>query len=135
GSGSVVIRDALPAHDFYYVARAIDAAGNEDSNTNEAKFQTDDHTPPDFGGVETLVAISATSLQITWGVAYDATAPDSALVYEVYVKVDAKPKPGKDPVTYTSKPGEHSVTLTEVNGDPVQPLTTYHVIVRVKDPN
>jgi hypothetical protein len=130
GATNAVLGDVLPAQDFFYVARAVDAAGNEDTNTNEASYKTSDATPPIFGGVDSLTAVNATTVQVTWGTAFDTTAPDPTLVYEVYLSAGEVPDPDKDKPAYTSKPGEHSTTITKLD-----PLTTYHTIVRATDPS
>jgi hypothetical protein len=130
GATSAVVRDALPSQDFYYVARAVDGAGNEDSNTNEASFQTKDSSSPVFGGVDSVTALTATSIEVTWGPAFDTTAPDPTLTYSVYLTQDAVPDPKKDDPVYVSKPGEHSTIITKLD-----PLTTYHVIVQATDPS
>jgi hypothetical protein len=130
GSTSAVVKDTLPAQDFFYVARAIDAAGNEDSNTIEADFQTKDSTSPIFGGVDSITALTARSVEVTWGPAFDTTSPDQTLVYSVFLTQDAIPNPAKDDPVYVSKPGEHSTIITKLD-----PLTTYHAIVQATDPS
>lgn len=130
GATSAVLVDALPGTDFFYVARAIDTAGNEDRNTSEVSIQTKDETVPIFGGVDSLTAVNATSVEVTWGTAFDTNAPDSQLTYDVFLKQDDVPNPDKDKPTYTSKPGEHSTIIGKLD-----PLTTYHVIVRATDPS
>ncbi len=129
GSTSAVVSDAVAGQSFYYVAHAVDAAGNEDSNTNEASAETKDETPPIFGGVDSIAALTATSVRIEWGAAFDSTSPDPELTYEVFLSKDQAPDPDKDKPAYTSKPGEHTAII-----DDLTPLTTYHVIVRATDP-
>lgn len=129
GSSSAVVSNAVANDAFYYVARAVDGAGNEDSNTNEASAQTKDQTPPVFGGVDSITARSASSVQVSWGPAFDSTSADPMLTYEVFLSKDQVPNPDKDDPAYTSKPGEHAATIGKL-----EPLTTYHVIVRAKDP-
>jgi hypothetical protein len=129
GSSSAVVRNAVAGEPFYYVARAVDAAGNEDSNTNEASAQTKDETPPIFGGVDSITALSASSVQVAWGPAFDSTSPDPTLTYAVFLSKDQVPNPDKDKPVFTSKPGEHTATIGGLD-----PLSTYHVIVRANDP-
>ncbi len=130
GATSAVVSDALPSEMLYYVARAVDTAGNEDTNTSEASAQTKDRTSPIFGGVDSITALSASSIQVTWGAAFDSTSPDPTLSYEVFLTQDAIPNPDKDKPVLTTKPGEHSAVITKLT-----PLTTYHVIVRATDPS
>ncbi|HEX4338163.1 MAG TPA: hypothetical protein VH062_19780 [Polyangiaceae bacterium] len=128
GATSAVVNDALPSQPFFYVARAVDAAGNEDKNTNEASAQTDDKTAPVFGGVDSITAVTASTVQVTWGAAFDSTSPDPTLTYDVFLKQDAVPDPDKDKPAFTSKPGAHTALIAKLS-----PLTTYHTIVRAVD--
>jgi hypothetical protein len=130
GATSVVVGDVQPASEFFYVAHAVDSSGNEDSNTAEATFTTDDASPPAFGGVESVSAASATSIDVAWGTSFDSTAPDSDVTFEVFVKAGDVPNPDKDKPAYESKPGEHEAII-----DGLDPLTTYKVVVRALDPS
>jgi hypothetical protein len=126
---SAVVRDVLPERTFHYVVRAVDASGNEDSNVAEVSATTEDETPPFFGGVRSVVAPTARTIQIEWGPAYDFAFRALDLVYRVYVKAGAPPDPAVDPPTYTSPPGEYSTAIGNL-----EPLTSYYVVVRVADP-
>jgi hypothetical protein len=128
GALAAVVRDAVPAHTFYYVVRAVDAAGNEDSNTREVSFSTPDATAPEFGGVNSVQVVSAHSLSVGWGAAYDLGTPDSQLKFAVFAKANDKPDPTVDAPLLTTKAGQHSALLTGLD-----PLTTYYVLVRAVD--
>lgn len=128
GATSLIVHDAVPAHTFYYVVRAVDAAGNEDENTREVSGQNLDKTAPDFGGVSSVSVQSATSIEVGWNAGYDLGASDPQLKFNVYVGSGAAPDTTKPPKV-VSKPGEHSVIVTGLT-----PLTSYYVIVRAADP-
>ena len=128
GATSVVVRDVLPARDFYYVVRAVDAAGNEDKNTVEVSGMTLDETPPEFGGVRSVAVLTAHSIKVSWGAGFDLGTPDSLLTFDVFVSEGAAPDPTKDKPTYTSKPGERSTTIKDLKAS-----TSYKVMVRAVD--
>jgi hypothetical protein len=128
GATNVVVRDVVPAHAFYFVARAVDEAGNEDANTTEVTAETDDTTGPEFGGVRAVSVVSAKALRINWGPGYDLATADAALTFKVFVSPKTNPDPAKDDPAYTSKPGEHEAVV-----DGLDPLTTYKVLVRAVD--
>lgn len=138
GATSAVVPDAFPAHTFYFVARAFDASGNEDTNDVEVSATSPDQTAPSFGGVRALTAESAHSILVEWGAGYDIAAADSQLVFSVFASVGVNPDPSTDTPAYKSKPGEHSTLLTALPSatgpTPLLPQTTYNVMVRSTDP-
>jgi hypothetical protein len=128
GATSLIVRDAVPFREFWYVVRAVDAAGNEDTNTTEVHARNEDVTSPDFGGVSSVSVTSATSIQVRWNAGYDLGAPDPELVFKIWVAEGAAPDTSQPPKA-TSKPGEHSATVSGLS-----PLKSYYVIVRASDP-
>jgi hypothetical protein len=129
GATNALVRDVLPAHPYFFVARAVDEAGNEDENVNEVSAQTDDTTSPEFGGVRGVTVASATSLRITWGPGYDVASSDAELKFRVYAAAGKDPDPSKDTPVHESGAGEHEAVVTGFS-----PLTAYRVIVRAVDP-
>lgn len=129
GSTSLIVHDAIPAHQFFYVVHAVDEAGNEDDNTKEVSATNSDVTAPDFGGIASVSVNSATSIEVTWNAGYDLGASDTSLVFKVYVAAGAPPDTTQ-PAMVTSKPGQHSIIVKGL-----QPLTSYYVIVRAADPS
>lgn len=129
GATNVIVRDAVPAREFWYVVRAVDAAGNEDSNTVEVHAKNEDTTSPDFGGVSSVSVESATSIQVDWNAGYDLGAADPSLTFKIWVAEGAAPDTSQPP-KMTSKPGQHTAIVTGLS-----PLTSYYVIVRAADPS
>ena len=129
GATSALVRDVIPAHPFFFVARAVDEAGNEDDNATEVTAQTDDTTSPEFGGVRGVSVASATSLRVTWGPGYDVASSDAELKFRVYAAAGKDPDPSKDDPILESGAGEHEAVVTGLD-----PLTAYRVIVRAVDP-
>jgi hypothetical protein len=129
GTSSVVVRDVIPAHPYFFVVRAVDEAGNEDGNATEVTAKTDDTTGPEFGGVRTVKVVTATSLRIGWGAGYDLASADAQLKFRVYASAGKNPDPAKDDARLTSKAGEHEAVI-----DGLDPLTAYKVMVRAVDP-
>ncbi len=128
GATSGVVGDVIPGRGFYYVVRAVDDAGNRDSNTKEIGFTADDTTSPDFGGVRSVTALSPFSIGVTWGAGYDLGTPDSLLKFAVYVTANGTPDPASGSPVLTTAPGVHSATVAGL-----LPLTTYSVLVRAID--
>jgi hypothetical protein len=99
----------------------VDAAAGTDASADAGS------APPTFGGVTSVGAASATSLQITWAAATDAVTPAAAIVYDVYVATSAGAENFSAP-TVTSPPGALSVDVEGlVTG------TTYYVVVRARN--
>ncbi|MBL8714998.1 MAG: fibronectin type III domain-containing protein [Myxococcales bacterium] len=87
GDTSYTVSGLDPAKTYYFVVRAVDEAGNVDSNKNEAKGTTDpDKTPPTFAGISSLTALSPTSVQLNWSPATDDVTTTSGIVYLVYLR-------------------------------------------------
>lgn len=70
---------------YYFVVRAVDAAGNRDANAVElsaAPTIPGDETPPVFGGIVSAVASDADgSVALAWNEAVDPSAP---VFYRIY---------------------------------------------------
>lgn len=129
GATSALVRDVIPAHPYFFVVRAVDEAGNEDTNVNQVSAQTDDATGPEFGGVRSVSVASATSLKVAWGPGYDLASSDAELKFKVYAAAGKDPDPTKDAAVHESGPGEHEAIVTGL-----EPLTAYRVLVRAVDP-
>jgi fibronectin type 3 domain-containing protein len=84
-AGATSFDDATPASGirYYYVVRAVDGAGNEDTNTVEVTAQLD-FTPPTFNPTLTFSTPAATTLRVSWSPASDLVSPQSTLRYRVY---------------------------------------------------
>jgi|GEM_PF-2233747 len=73
------------ATEYYFVVRALDAAGNLDDNTIEMSGTSGpDVKAPLFAGCEIATAKSASSLDVFWNEATDDVASADQLVYNLY---------------------------------------------------
>lgn len=120
--------DALvPGKTYFFVVRAVDAAGNVDSNTKTVSAATlADTKAPVFDGLLDAVATSPTSLLVTWKAATDDVTAKSAILYDLYtgkLAADFTATP-----TYTSTPGATSYVI---NG--LSPKQVIAVGVRARD--
>jgi hypothetical protein len=129
GATSLTVHDAIPNHTFFYVVRAVDAAGNEDGNTIEVSAKNDDETAPEFSGVSSVSVDTARSIEVGWNAGYDLAASDSQLTFNIYVGKGVAPNFSLPP-TLVTKPGVHSAIVTGLD-----PLTSYFVAVRAADPS
>ena len=127
GVTAVVINGMAPSTPYYFVVRAVDEAGNMETNVVEKTATTNaDVTPPVFGGVATFVPSSPSTALVTWAPATDNVDAPSAIVYEIFLATSA----GGEPLlpTVTTAAGATNFVLTGLT-----PGTTYFVIVRAKD--
>jgi hypothetical protein len=127
GTTSYAISDLLPNKPYYFVVRATDEAGNEDSNTNEANATTfPDKTAPLFAGATQMVAQGPTSFLVTWAAASDDVTPQNEIVYEVYVSNTMGGQNFANPILTAA--GDTSYVINNL-----QPGTKRFVVVRARD--
>ncbi len=71
---------------YYFVVRAEDAEGNEDTNTVEISAMPTDQEPPSFGGIYSATNVGdGASVNISWYTANDNnTDPDQTIYYLIY---------------------------------------------------
>src|SRR5207237_747329 len=100
GAASITLTEVNAATRYYYVVRARDFAGNQDTNIVEKSAQTGalpDTKAPTFNGATTVTSTSPTSLDVAWNSAADETSRVAAdFTYQVFVAT-AKPVPLKTP--------------------------------------
>ncbi len=91
GATSIVYSSGLaPDSTYYYVVRAVDAFGNEDTNVVERSVTTaKDLVAPIFSGATTAVASSETSVKVSWALATDDTTSQTAITYSVCCSTNA----------------------------------------------
>ncbi len=111
---------------YFFVVRAVDAAGNEDANTTEiTTFLTPPNTPPNFQGLSSAVPnVPLSAVDLSWSPAQDDVSSPANIVYLIYMS--------------TEKGGEKYYVTTEAGATsyrvPNLPLgTTYFFVVRAKD--
>ena len=119
---------------YYFVVRAVDAAGNEESNTIEHSAMPTtpiDSTPPTFGGLNLVVTDNGTGdITLTWNIATDPDDPEcnsdpsTPITYNIYVS--------ENPTFDFSQP----TATTSQQQYPFLDLergVTYYFIVRAED--
>lgn len=120
---------ALTPATFYYVAvRARDIAGLTDVNTKSLTTATkSDDDAPTFVGITSIKGLSATSLQVSWAEANDAS-PSNSLVYDIFLATTAGGQNFSFPTR--SVKGLTSATFTGLSRD-----REYFAVVYVSDPD
>jgi fibronectin type 3 domain-containing protein len=125
-TGDTYYRDtAPPAGTVYYGVRAVDAAGNADTNVATVSVTTVDVTAPTFAGITGLSAASSSSLSISWSAASDAVTGAGSIAYDIWYWLTAGSAPTYPNATVT---GTTSATITGL-----QASTSYTVRVRARD--
>lgn len=130
GATSYSVTGLSPDTTYYFIVRAKDEAGNIDSNSMERSATTlspPDTTAPDFGGMNSVAAVSATSLNLSWSPAVDNVTASSKIVYNIYRSTRSGEENLAVP-NFTTASGATSYTVTGLS-----PGTTYYFIVRAKD--
>jgi Fibronectin type III domain len=85
GETSFTVTNLQPLQKVYFVVRASDQAGNEDTNTNEAAATSlADTVPPSFGGLTAATATTPTTVQLDWSAANDDVTPYAQIIYRIY---------------------------------------------------
>jgi len=114
---------------YYFVVRALDAAGNTDDNTvqHEAETSPADVEPPVFDGVASLTSASPKTLTLLWDAASDASTASRDMVYEVFASGSAGGQRFATP-TATTPRGASEMELVGLSPD-----TEYFVVVRARD--
>jgi len=110
---------------YYFVVRAIDAAGNMDNNTNTLSGIPFDNTPPVFNGIKNLYKIDnePNSLFLEWDTAYDPSEP---ILYNVYQANQSGGQDYENPVNSSYEKCALISGLNLINED-------YYFIVRAED--
>jgi hypothetical protein len=119
-----------PITAYYFVVRARDQAGNDDTNTTERSATTAaDTTAPSFAGVTNISGITASTVNLSWAAATDNVTPQASLLYDVCVTtVNGGCNNASFAVHSTSAAGATSKTVTGLT-----PLTLYYFVVRARD--
>jgi len=127
GIKQITLNDLRPGHTQYVVVRAVDEIGQESTNDDPYSAKTLDGTPPMFGGIGGLTALSGSELEATWTEANDAGTGSSDMVYEVFVAESSGAQDFTTP-TMTTQPGESSAVIGGLDE-----YTEYFVTVRAVD--
>jgi hypothetical protein len=114
---------------WYFICRASDADGNEDTNTAMVSTQTiDDAARPSFGGLVSAT-LKGNTATLTWLPGTDDQTPAEGLTYRIYEgKADPKNINFAVAAYPPTAPGATTITLTKL-----APGTIYYWIVRASD--
>lgn len=127
GAEGILISGLTPSTEYFFVVRALDQAGNEDDNSEEASAATEDQSPPSFAGITKLTAATSRTLLLEWKPARDKGAPPDEIRYNVYI-AEERGKQNFAKPTVTTAPGQTSILVPRQ-----QPLTEYFAVVRAVD--
>lgn len=127
GATGAIIAGVSSASTYSVVVRAFDLAGNHDNNVVHLEISTSDKTPPDFDGVQSVIGVDKSTLQLSWNPAHDNASPPATIKYAVYMATTAD---GADltAVKTITPPGATSVKI-----DGLLEATTYWFVVRAID--
>lgn len=130
GATSYLVTGLAPATAYYFVVRARDQAGNNDTNTVQRSATTlsgPDSTPPNFTGVITATAASSSAIDLTWNAAVDNVTPAAGIVYDIYFATSAGAQNFAVP-NWSTGAGATSYRVTGLAAS-----TTYYFVVRARD--
>jgi hypothetical protein len=114
---------------YYFVCRAKDLSGNEDTNKSERIATTPvDTTPPTFAGLTGVTNVTATGATLSWAAASDPQTPTGQIVYDVFQSTTAGGENFSAPPNDTSAGGATSIVLTNL-----PPSSTVYWVVRARD--
>ncbi len=130
GAKSIVVK-GLPLADteYYFIVRALDAAGNQDDNIIEVSAESGpDTSSPQFAGCTAAQASSATAIDVFWDPATDDTVKADQITYNIYAS--------KTPDGHNFS--EIGATVTGTNKGTItglSPDTLYYLVCRAADPS
>jgi len=133
GATSVLVTGLDPLSTFYFIARAVDAAGNADDNEHVVFATTPEGEAPAFAGIKQLNPLPE-GMKLYWLSAQDNATDVANIVYDVYVKTIVDPtdtafSPAElETPTYVTPPG--AVTFVVPNLINQQ---RYSFVVRAQD--
>lgn len=132
GATSATVTGLDVATEYFFVARARDAAGNVDTNTAEVQATTldvNDTTAPTFAGAATGTAIGTSAVQLTWLAASDDVSPADDIVYNVYM-AETSGEQDLDTPTLTTPAGATGALVTDRG---LRAGVQYFFVVRAED--
>ena len=128
GSRAFIMTNQAPGAEVHVVVRAVDGAGNEDTNTNEVSAAPAlDSTAPTFAGATGASGQGATEVEVSWDAATDDPNDALSVSYLVYWSdIQGNAKNGL--LGASSSPGETSAV---VKGLPAADTEFYFHVVAV----
>ncbi len=127
GATGALLQGLRAATPYYFVVHAVDAAGNEDTNSVERSATTTDTTPPVFAGLQTAIGTDRDKLLLTWNAASDNGSPASAIRYFIFYSAIQGGENYNAPDAMTPA-GATQYTLTGL-----AEAATYFIVVRAVD--
>jgi hypothetical protein len=128
GVSSGQITGLSPTTTYYFVCRAADEAGNEDTNISYRIATTlADAKPPQFKGI-TNTNVEATSVTLTWDAATDNETDSTEIQYTVYQGTDPDPFHNGEAINPGPELGATSISIGNLNSN-----TTYFWAVVATD--
>ncbi len=129
GGTSGVVTGLKASTTYYFVCRAADASGNEESNKTERSAKTlDDATPPTFKGLSKISLPTVSTMDLEWEAATDDKTAQAEIVYEVFEATAAGAQDFTKPALAVSTPGATKLTVSNLKS-----ATTYYFVVRARD--
>jgi hypothetical protein len=114
---------------YYFVCRARDTSGNEDTNKSERIATTlTDTTPPVFAGLASITNSTAMSVDLQWLPATDNQTPQASIVYLVYEASAAGAEDFAAAPVMSTAAGATSATITNLASS-----STFYFVVRARD--
>jgi hypothetical protein len=118
-----------PRTPYFFVARAVDEAGNADDNGHEVSARTGaDTTPPEFGGCSAITDVSYETIRITWDAASDNGTASDDVLYEIWIRPVGTPGEQRDAAPTTTVTGKTEVTIDRLTSG-----KQYEVLCGAKD--
>jgi len=129
GGTSVLVGGLQPDTDYFFVVRALDTIGVEDTNTVEIKgTPTLDKTAPTFAGATSAKTVADNSVEISWDAASDDLTDAAGIAYTITWSDSAKTAPDGTLGILTA-PGVTSAVVSNLPN----PKTKYFFTVRARD--
>ncbi len=129
GGDNGLVSGLKPSTEYFLVCKAQDAADNEDENKSVWVAKTsEDGTPPNFLGLDSVTNVTATTADLAWKDAIDDKSATADIVYDVYESTTAGGQDFTAPPRATSEKGATKMTLTGIS-----PATKLFWVVRARD--
>ena len=122
---SYTVENLEPIVTYHFVVRAVDAAGNSDTNTNSLSATPTDNAPPLFDGLRGLYEIENEPgcVLLEWN---ETSDPSSPVMYHVYMSTSSGGQDYNSPVNATTR------SYAMICGLDLE-STSYYFVIRAED--